>query len=142
MKTFTQAIYADMQKEYRQMFATISKKEHLTKTEIRILAVLANHPECHTAKDIICLQKISKAQTSIAIEKLVKKGLIKREVNKNNRRYYLLYIEKKADNIIKKILFQQQLYIKKAYQNMSENEIKTYYQLLTNIYDNLKGEQK
>lgn len=142
MKTFTQAIYADMQKEYRQMFATISKKEHLTKTEIRILAVLANHPECHTAKDIIRLQKISKAQTSIAIEKLVKKGLIKREVNKNNRRYYLLYIEKKADNIIKKILFQQQLYIKKAYQNMSENEIKTYYQLLTNIYDNLKGEQK
>lgn len=142
MKTFTQAIYADMQKEYRQMFATISKKEHLSKTEIRILAVLANHPECHTAKDIIRLQKISKAQTSIAIEKLVKKGLIKREVNKNNRRYHLLYIEKKADNIIKKILFQQQLYIKKAYQNMSENEIKTYYQLLTNIYDNLKGEQK
>lgn len=142
MKTFTQAIYADMQKEYRQMFATISKKEHLTKTEIRILAVLANHPECHTAKDIIRLQKISKAQTSIAIEKSVKKGLIKREVNKNNRRYYLLYIEKKADNIIKKILFQQQLYARKAYQNMSENEIKTYYQLLTNIYDNLKGEQK
>lgn len=142
MKTFTQAIYADMQKEYRQMFATISKKEHLSKTEIRILAVLANHPECHTAKDIIRIQKISKAQTSIAIEKLVKKGLIKREVNKNNRRYHLLYIEKKADDIIKKILFQQQLYIKKAYQNMSENEIKTYYQLLTNIYDNLKGEQK
>lgn len=142
MKTFTQAIYADMQKEYRQMFATISKKEHLSKTEIRILAVLANHPECHTAKDIIRLQKISKAQTSIAIEKLVKKGLIKREVNKNNRRYHLLSIENKANDIIKKILFQQQLYIKKAYQNMSENEIKTYYQLLTNIYDNLKGEQK
>ena len=105
MKTFTQAIYADMQKEYRQMFATISKKEHLTKTEIRILAVLANHPECHTAKDIIRIQKISKAQTSIAIEKLVKKGLIKREVNKNNLRYHLLYIEKKADNIIKKYYF-------------------------------------
>lgn len=142
MKTFTQAIYADMKKEYRHMFSAISKEEHLTKTEIKVLSILANHPECHTAKDIVRLQKISKAQTSIAIDKLVKKGLIRREIDKNNRRYHLLYIEKKADDIIQKILFQQQLYDRKAYQNMSENEIKTYYQLLTNIYDNLKGEQK
>ena len=139
MKTFTQAIYTYIQKEYIHMFDDIIKEEKLTQTEVDVLAFLANNPEYKRAQDIVEIRRITKAQASIAVDKLVKKGLIRREVDENNRRCHLLYTEKKAANIIKKIKAQQKLFNEQAYQNMSQDEISLYHQLLMKVYDNIKN---
>lgn len=139
MKTFTQAIYTYIQKEYIHMFDDIIKEEKLTQTEVDVLAFLANNPEYKRAQDIVEIRRITKAQASIAVDKLVKRGLIRREIDENNRRCHLLYTEKKADNIIKKIKAQQKLFDEQAYQNMSQDEISLYHQLLMKVYNNIKN---
>lgn len=138
MKTFTQAIYTYVQKEYIHMFDNIKKEENLTQTEIDVLAFLANNPEYKRAQDIVEIRRITKAQASIAVDKLVKMGLIKREVDKNNRRCHLLYVENKAKDIIAKIKYQQKCFDEKAYMNMSPDEIDMYHQLLMKVYNNIK----
>lgn len=138
MKTFTQAIYSYIQKEYIHMFDDLLKEEKMTQTEIDVLAFLANNPEYKRAQDIVEIRRITKAQASIAVEKLVKKGLLSRETDPNNRRCHLLHVEKKADNIIQKVKQLQKSFDAKAYEGLSDQEIETYYHLLMKVYDNVK----
>lgn len=141
MKVFTQAIYGYMQKEYVRIFDGIMKDYHLTQTEIDILAFLYNNPEYKRAKDIVNIRGITKAQASLSIDKLVKKRYLRREVDKNNRRCYLLYVEDAAEEVLKQIVFQQQQFEKKIYKNMTEDEIEQFHQLLFKIYQNAKEKE-
>ncbi|MBM6840306.1 winged helix-turn-helix transcriptional regulator [[Clostridium] spiroforme] len=137
MKTFTQAIYSYIQKEYGHMFDKILKEENMTQTEIDVLAFLANNPEYKRAQDIVEIRRITKAQASIAVEKLVKKGLLSREVDQNNRRCHILHVEKKAAPIMKKVKKLQHDFDVKAYRGMSQQEIQAYHQLLMKVYNNV-----
>ena len=120
MKVFTQAVYGYMQKEYVRIFDETMKVYHLTQTEIDVLAFLYNNPEYKRAKDIVDIRGITKAQASLSIDKLVKKGYLRREVDENNRRCYLLYVEDSAKEVLKQIVFQQMQFEKKIYKRLNK----------------------
>lgn len=141
MKVFTQAVYGYMQKEYVRIFDETMKVYHLTQTEIDVLAFLYNNPEYKRAKDIVDIRGITKAQASLSIDKLVKKGYLRREVDENNRRCYLLYVEDSAKEVLKQIVFQQMQFEKKIYKNMTDDEIEQFHQLLFKVYQNAREDE-
>ena len=140
-KVFTQAVYGYMQKEYVRIFDETMKVYHLTQTEIDVLAFLYNNPEYKRAKDIVDIRGITKAQASLSIDKLVKKGYLRREVDENNRRCYLLYVEDSAKEVLKQIVFQQMQFEKKIYKNMTDDEIEQFHQLLFKVYQNAREDE-
>ena len=73
MKVLKLPLYSFILKKYNSMFDDLSKEYKITQAEIDILAFLYNNPEYKYAQQLVDVRGISKAQVSIAIEKLVKK---------------------------------------------------------------------
>ena len=69
------------------------------------------------------------------------KRYLRREVDKNNRRCYLLYVEDSAKEVLKQIVFQQQQFEKKIYKNMTDDEIEQFHQLLFKVYQNAREDE-
>lgn len=62
------------------------EKHGLTVTEGAILAFLKNNPALDTAKDIVELRNIPKANVSQAVEALIRKGMLRRKPDTEDRR--------------------------------------------------------
>ena len=87
------------------------------------------------------MRGISKGHVSLAIEKLVKRGLVTRNPDPVNRRWNILCEEKKADELVKKIQNIQHAFDEQAYQNISQEDIVKYHEILQQVYHNLGGGQ-
>lgn len=138
-KTFLLAIYTFVTKQYNLMFESLIKKYKITQIEIDVLAFLANNPEYKYAQDIVNIRGISKAHVSCALEKLVKKGLIERRVDENNRRCNCLYVTQKANDLVNEIRAVQHRYDEIAFQGISDEDMGLYRKVSTQIYENLGG---
>lgn len=138
-KTFLLAIYTYLTKQYNLMFEPLLKKYQITQIEIDVLAFLANNPEYKHAQDIVNIRGISKAHVSCALEKLVKRNLIERRVDQNNRRCNCLYVSSQADKLVAEIRAVQHQYNKLAYRGLSDEDNDNYRRIISQIYENLGG---
>lgn len=129
-------------KKYNCMFEDILKEYDLTQIEVDILAFLANNPQYNHAQDIVDLRGISKAHVSLAIEKLVKRGWMRREPDQNNRRCNILILTNQSQDIVLKIQHIQQKYNQIAFHGLNETDIHTYQNIVNQIFENLGGKQK
>ena len=116
-------LYSFILKKYNSMFDDLSKEYKITQAEIDILAFLYNNPEYKYAQQLVDVRGISKAQVSIAIEKLVKKGLLIRKADSQNRRCNILLLTNKSDEIISKIRKIQNQFNGISKKEISEEEI-------------------
>lgn len=121
------------------MFETIQKKYQITQIEIDVLAFLANNPEYHHAQDIVNIRGISKAYVSCSLDKLVKRGLVERQVDNENRRCNCLFVTPYANELIKEIRAVQDNYNEIAYQGLSNQDKEQFNRLISQIYENLGG---
>lgn len=138
-KTFLMAIYPYLLKQYNIMFETIQKKYQITQIEIDVLAFLANNPEYYHAQDIVNIRGISKAYVSCSLDKLVKRGLVERQVDNENRRCNCLFVTPYANELIKEIRAVQDNYNEIAYQGLSNQDKEQFNRLISQIYENLGG---
>ncbi len=132
-------LYSFILKKYNSMFDDLSKEYKITQAEIDILAFLYNNPEYKYAQQLVDVRGISKAQVSIAIEKLVKKGLLIRKADSQNRRCNILLLTNKSDEIISKIRKIQNLFNVISKKEISEEEMEIFNKVLVQIYINLGG---
>lgn len=139
MKFFTLAMYPYIIKKYNALFEDILEKYEMTQVEIDVLAFLANNPEYNHAQDIVNVRGISKGHVSLAIEKLVHRGLISRNPDPQNRRCNILCVEKKADELVKEIRLIQRHFDQVAYAQMSSEDIRLFHERLNKVYQNLGG---
>lgn len=139
MKVLKLPLYSYILKKYNAMFEDLSKEYKITQAEIDILAFLYNNPEYKYAQQLVDIRGISKAQVSIAIEKLVKKGLLIREADPQNRRCNILLLTKESDEIISKIRKIQIQFDKKVNREINDEEMKIFNKVLVQIYKNLGG---
>lgn len=141
MKVFEFAIFPYIQKQYNGMFKTIIEKYDITQVEIDILAFLYNNPEYKYAQDIVKIRGINKGHASIAVEKLVCKGLLNRTPDSHCRRCNILILTKQAQPIIKEIKAVQNEYQKYIHQHISKEDKDIFDKVLYQMYINLGGYQ-
>lgn len=139
MKYFTLAMYPYITKKYTSLFEPLVKKHGLTQAEVDVLAFLYNNPEYNHAQDIVDVRGISKGHVSMAVEKLVHKGHLKRQPDPNNRRCNILTIEPSAQPLIDEIISIQNHFNMNAYASISEENKEIFHQVLNQIYKNLGG---
>lgn len=139
MKYFALAMYPYITKKYTSLFEALAKKEGLTQAEIDVLAFLHNNPEYNHAQDIVDVRGISKGHVSMAVEKLVHKGYLKRQPDPENRRCNILTIEPSAKDLIAEIIQIQNHFNQTAYASISEENKEIFHKILNQIYQNLGG---
>lgn len=141
MKVLELAIFPYIMKKYNGMFKSLIQKYDISQVEIDILAFLHNNPEYKHAQDIVKIRAINKGHASIAIEKLVEKGLLQRIPDPQCRRCNLLILTEAANQIIKEIRIIQKQYEKNTYQNISKEDREIFDKTLYQMYINLGGYQ-
>ncbi len=92
-QSLTKSLYSDF-------LEPVCKKYRLTRMELDVLIFLANNPQFTTATDIVENRRLTKSHVSLAVNSLVKKGYLKKEHTKNNRKTTHLSILSSAYNII------------------------------------------
>lgn len=141
MKVFEFAIFPYIQKQYNSLFKTVIDKYNISQVEIDIIAFLYNNPEYKHAQDIVKIRGINKGHASIAIDKLVCKGLLERKQDPQCRRCNILILSQKATPVIKDIKDIQNKYKKLIHQNISQEEKEIFDKVLYQMYINLGGYQ-
>lgn len=138
-KIFYFNIFNYMSSSYNAMFKDFLKEKNLTQAEVDVLAFFGNNPEYNHAQDLVDIRGISKANASMAVDKLVKKGMLLRQPDPNNRRYNILILDPSAMSVLKEIQEIQKIFNEKMFDGIREEEQQIYLKTLLQIYKNLGG---
>ena len=87
-------------KLHESMLKTICEEYHLTMIEATIISFLHNNPGKDTAADIVELRMLSKGNVSQAVESLIQKSLVERQLDLKDRRRVHLSLTPKAQPIV------------------------------------------
>ena len=68
-------------KLYDRLSAKVCEKWKINRTEMDVLAFLNNHPDFDTARDIVEIRMLPKANVSLAVESLIQKGYLARRID-------------------------------------------------------------
>lgn len=139
MRVFTFRIYRYLMKQYDERFVDLCKEYKVTQSEIDILLFFYNNPHYKYAWELTEVRGISKAQVSVSVDKLVKKGYIKREVDPNNRRCNILLLTEGSKEIVSKGLEIQKLFNDQMEKDINEEDFLTFNKVLGKMYENMGG---
>jgi len=127
-----------MKSLYEKQFEETRQKYQINQFEIDTLAFLANNPGFNTAKDIVEIRMIAKSYVSTSVENLIKKGLLARVQDKNDRRIIRLQVTEKAIPVIADIRHGQDQTVNMLFAGMTDDEIKMFEVLLAKIFNNVE----
>lgn len=125
-----------MKKLYEKQFEEICGRYQITQNEADIIAFLANNPDFDTARDIVELRMIAKSYISKSVENLIKRGLLVRSSDKEDRRIIHLQLTDKSIPIIDDVRIKQKEFVEILFAGMDANEIEIFESLLNKIFDN------
>lgn len=110
----------------------------LSLLELNILNFLFYNPEKNTASDIVEYRMLPKANVSKGIESLVRKGYIRREEDKTDRRRINLYLLPESDAITRVIDASREEYFEKLFSGFTEDEMNEYLRYVGMISGNVR----
>lgn len=128
-----------MGEKYYGMFSELQKETGISRGEIDVMAFLYNHPQYHCACDLVEIRGISKSHASEAVNKLVNKGYLTREHDKNNRRKIKLTITEEALPLCGKIREIQMNYQNMLIKGIDKDDLEIFAKVLRQEYINLGG---
>ena len=131
-----------MAKLHDDMIKMICGKYQLTLIEGKIISFLHNNPGKDTAGDIVELRKLSKGNVSLAVESLIRKGLLEREQDHKNRRKIHLSLLAAAKPITDLIEKTQNEFEEELFRGFSEEERRLYIILNDRMVENTKNAMK
>lgn len=120
----------------------LCKKYNINQTCLNILIFLSQHPDYNTAKDFCAIFSEKTGKTSVSIELLIKQDLLIRQDDKNDRRIKRLILTEKAKSIIEEGEKVKNDFINILCKGISQEELKTYYDINKKILDNLEDISK
>ncbi|MDO5147284.1 MAG: MarR family transcriptional regulator [Eubacteriales bacterium] len=85
------------------MLKEICQKYSLTLTEATVVNFLHNNPGKDTAADIVDLRMLQKGNVSQAVDSLVKKGLLQRKQDEEDRRRIHLFLTEDTKEMIESL---------------------------------------
>lgn len=128
---------------YEKMMKEICTSYQLSMVEVDIIAFLKNHPQKDTAADIVELRMLSKAAVSKGVELLMRKRLLEREPDENDRRKIHLNLTEQAEPVMQDIQKTQSQFSTLLFDGFEEKEYQEYAALRERILMNVKsGEER
>ena len=77
---------------YEERLRPVCRKYGLTRSGMDVLLFLANHPENNTARDLCAVRGMKSGIDSVAVDELLEKGLLRVEVDAEDRRLRRLWL--------------------------------------------------
>ena len=90
-------LHESMLKEY------VCQEYAMTLAEATVISILYNNPEKDTAADIVELRMLQKSNVSQAVDALVKKSLLVRKQDEEDRRKIHLSLTEKAEPVVETV---------------------------------------
>ena len=131
---------------YEQYLERIRGKYGLSQIEITIIGFLYNNPGKDTAAEIVELRMLPKGNVSQGVELLVKKGFLRRNTDRTDRRKVHLSLEETAIPLCNEIEKVNQSFKEQLLQGLTQQEKETYEkinrQLMKNIEKGMNFDEK
>lgn len=93
---------------YLRAFAPLAEAFELSQLEIDLLLFLHNNPAFNTARSICELRGFQKSNVSTAVERLCRRGWLRRERDEANRRLIRLFLTQEAAPVVERAVSIQQ----------------------------------
>lgn len=107
---------------YNSALQRVCKHYELSILEAKIVIFLFNNPQLNTAGNIVKSSMLSKGNVSQAVEQLVKKGLLERRPDAEDRRRIYLVLQPSAEPIIDTIRCEWNHFYQCLYADVTDEE--------------------
>lgn len=115
----------------------ITKELDIPLLEYYALQVLSSSPVV-TPKEIADRLSLPKSSVTNIVDSLERKGLVRRELNKRDRRSWLLVLTDKGKETIRMVFAQKSQLMMPAFGGMSENEKSYWSQMIDNLIESFE----
>ncbi len=120
-----------------KIWGPITEQYALSVLDVRILLFLDIHKCLDTARDIVSVHHWTKSHVSKAIEELIERGYLQRQVDARDRRKVHLIIQPAAEPILVQIRTEYHRMNQILLKGISEEELKVVAQVARKISDNI-----
>lgn len=127
---------------YEHSDRDVCERRSITQTELDILAFLHNHPGLDTASDIVEYRLLQKSNVSVAVESLIRKGLLVRLPDKSDRRLIHLFLTAAGEAVIPDIERSRRRLTSRLFEGFTEEEIGQYRKMNERIFSNAEKRLK
>ena len=131
-------MFREVSRLYDSFVSPVKEARGLTRCKLDILAFLRNNPGNDTARDIIEKRCLPKANVSVAVDSLVRKGLLSRAPDPADRRLTRLVLTEAADDVLPDILKAQAAFQEALFAGLSEEEVRQYHRLNEKLFDGIQ----
>ena len=121
---------------YSGITLPICRKYGINQTSFDVLMFCANNPERNTARDICAVRGIKSGMASVAVETLIKSGLMVRQEDLSDRRIHRLIPTEKAEPIIEDGHRVQQDFVERLKRGIDEEESTAFKSFMEKIIKN------
>ncbi len=127
-----------LRKLYEGLCAPVRGAHDLTQTEVDVAAFLGNNPHMDTASHIVELRMLPKANVSLAVDALIRKGLANRQPDENDRRRIHIKLTPQGQALLPKLREIQLAYEQILFQDFSLEERRVYGEMSGRIWQNAR----
>lgn len=124
---------------YEKAFCNTMEKYDMTQFEVDVLGFIYFYPNYDTAKQICTFRRLPKANVSVAVDRLTKKGYLYGERDPKDRRVVHLKITREADEAVASIRDEYQKFIDTLFVDFTEAEKETWRLLEKRISYNIEN---
>lgn len=107
---------------YEKTFCNTKKKYDMTQFEVDVLGFIHFYPDYDTAKQICEFRKLPKANVSVAVDRLTKKGYLYGKRDSKDRRVIHLKITDDASDVITSIIDEYEKFLDTLFSGFTEKE--------------------
>lgn len=123
-------------KLFERMGKKICLSYGLTRLEFDIISFLASNPGLDTARDIVELRMLPKANVSLAVESLMGKGYLVRRQDVQDRRRIHLVLTRQSEAMLPEITQARRAFVEALFEGFTEAERAQYEQMSSRISAN------
>ena len=124
---------------YEKAFSRTMEKYDMTQFEVDVLGFIHFYPEYDTAKQISELRRLPKANVSVAVNRLMKKGYLHGERDGKDRRLIHLKITDDANGAINSITKEYDQFLDTLFSGFTEKEKETWQLLEKKLSVNIEN---
>ncbi len=125
-------------KRFQEKFlGPIAEEYGLSVLELRLLRFLDAYQHLDTAKDIVKVRHWTKSHVSKAIEDLIERGYLQRQIDERDRRKVHLTVQKDAGPLLVRIRAEYQNMNRIIWQGIGDEELRIIAQVAKKISDNI-----
>lgn len=127
-----------LKKSYTHYIDKVAEKYEISKIALDVLLFLYNNPEWDTANELVRRRGIAKSYVSKSIDELVKKGLIKSELDSKDRRKNHLKLLPAAEKIVTEGAEMQMHFVSNLAKGITKEEKECFLNVINKVQNNLK----